>query len=164
MSEPEHIEESPVGWVRDHIDTYLETDGRQGHILQGRPTLLMTIRGRKSGVLRRTGATYGTDGDDFIIIDSNGGSANTPEWSLNLRVIPELDIRVGSAVMRALAVFTIGDERQRLWNMMLQVEELLPMMQARTRRRFSVIRLRPIKDPTHDPLANPTDPDHEQAA
>ena len=55
----EQITESPIGWVNRHVQQYLETDGVKGHHFHGYDALLLTTRGRKSGVLRRTALYYG---------------------------------------------------------------------------------------------------------
>ena len=47
-SEPTIID-SPSDWVADHIRQYVETNGEEGHIWRGVPTLLLTVTGRKSG-------------------------------------------------------------------------------------------------------------------
>ena len=57
-SEPTIID-SPSDWVADHIRLYVETNGEEGHIWRGVPTLLLTVTGRKSGALRRTALIYG---------------------------------------------------------------------------------------------------------
>ncbi|MFM8001069.1 MAG: nitroreductase/quinone reductase family protein, partial [Actinomycetota bacterium] len=49
----EKIIDSPIDWVKDHIREYVESNGSQGHIWRGVPTLLLTTTGRKSGELRR---------------------------------------------------------------------------------------------------------------
>ena len=67
-----------------HVCRYVETDGRSGHKWNGRQTLLLTIRGRKSGKLRRTALIYGQDGDRYLLVASNGGARNHLFWYLNL--------------------------------------------------------------------------------
>jgi hypothetical protein len=64
------VRDSPVGWVNEHTKRYVESDGKDGHYLHGLPTLLLTTVGRRTGERRRTGATYGTRGADYIVIAS----------------------------------------------------------------------------------------------
>jgi hypothetical protein len=71
-SEPTIID-SPSDWVADHIRQYVETNGEEGHIWRGVPTLLLTVTGRKSGALRRTALIYGRIGNDYVIVASKGG-------------------------------------------------------------------------------------------
>jgi hypothetical protein len=77
MTQPENEEQvfdSPTGWVRSHIREYVESDGKQGHLWRGYPTLLLTTRGRKSGKLRRTALIYGRDGKNYLLVASKGSS------------------------------------------------------------------------------------------
>ena len=54
-------------WAVDHMNRYLETDGEDGHIWRGVPTLLLTTLGRSSGEQRMLPLIYGKDGDDHIM-------------------------------------------------------------------------------------------------
>ncbi|HCR70831.1 MAG TPA: nitroreductase family deazaflavin-dependent oxidoreductase, partial [Anaerolineae bacterium] len=83
MPSKKQLTDSPKGWVAKHIQDYINTDGKKGHKWNGHLTLLLTTRGRKSGVLRRTALIYGTDGDNYLLVASNGGSDSHPNWYLN---------------------------------------------------------------------------------
>ena len=74
----EVVVDSPTEWVAEHIHRYVESDGAEGHEWRGVPTLLLTTRGRKSGVLRRTALIYGRDGDNVVIVASKGGAPESP--------------------------------------------------------------------------------------
>ena len=82
--------DSPQGWVADHVKRYIETNGEDGHLWRGAPTLILTTLGRRSGKPRRLALIYGTDGDRYIVVASKGGAAKHPEWYLNLRDNPEV--------------------------------------------------------------------------
>ncbi|CAN5673720.1 hypothetical protein BH18ACT6_BH18ACT6_09550 [soil metagenome] len=51
---PDKVYDSPKGWVAQHINDYVKSNGKKGYIWRGVPTLLLTTRGRKTGNLRRT--------------------------------------------------------------------------------------------------------------
>ena len=70
-AEPEVVD-SPTEWVADHIKRYVDTDGAEGHEWRGVPTLLLTTKGRKSGLLRRSALIYGRDGDSLLLVASVG--------------------------------------------------------------------------------------------
>lgn len=118
MQPLEEVFDSPVGWVNKHIREYVESEGEKGHDWRGYPTLLLTTRGRKSGSRRRTALIYGTDGQDFIVIASNGGSASHPLWYLNLVEEPQVEVQVGAEIFAARAREASGDEKERLWRVM----------------------------------------------
>src|SRR5689334_4191184 len=51
--------DSATGWVKDHVHRYIETNGEDGHMWRGAPTLILTTVGRKSGKARRQALIYG---------------------------------------------------------------------------------------------------------
>lgn len=93
----EIIHDSPVGWIASHIKRYVETDGSFGHEWHpGVFSLLITTKGRKTGRLHRTGLIYGMDQNRFIIVASNGGRSNHPNWYLNLKKNSEVFLHLVS--------------------------------------------------------------------
>jgi deazaflavin-dependent oxidoreductase (nitroreductase family) len=115
------IHDSPTGWVAKHIRSYVESDGRKGHQYYGTPTLLLTTRGRRSGLLRRTALIYGRDGDNYLVVASNGGSPHHPAWYLNLVAEPEVHVQVRGDRFRARARTAGADERPALWRTMASI-------------------------------------------
>src|SRR5205085_11520379 len=83
MAAQEEPVDSPVGWVAAHIARYVATNGEEGHLWNGVPTLLLTTRGPRSGQPRRTALIYGRDGDRYLVVASKGGAAAHPLWYLN---------------------------------------------------------------------------------
>jgi len=79
-----------------HQATYETSRGLLGHrLLFGMPTLLLRTTGRKSGLTRTTALVYGRDGDDLLVVGSNGGAPKSPHWVLNLEADPEVEVQVG---------------------------------------------------------------------
>jgi deazaflavin-dependent oxidoreductase (nitroreductase family) len=139
MADQDEIHDSPTGWVADHIRSYVESDGRTGHQWRGLPTLLLTTRGRKSGKLRRTALIYGKDGDNVIVVASRGGHKNHPSWYLNLAENPEVQVQVGAEKFSARARTATGDEKARLWPMMVSIFPTYEQYQAKTEREIPVV-------------------------
>ncbi|NJC11161.1 deazaflavin-dependent oxidoreductase (nitroreductase family) [Micromonospora profundi] len=135
----ETIEDSPVGWVASHIRRYVETDGADGGTFHGVPSLLLTTRGRRSGKLRRTALMYGRDGDDHVLVASNGGSARHPAWYLNLSADPRVDIQVGAERFAARARTATAEERVRLWPVMTEVFPTYARYEKETDREIPVV-------------------------
>jgi deazaflavin-dependent oxidoreductase (nitroreductase family) len=121
MSETEPISDSTTGWVADHIQKYVESNGEKGHIWRGIPTLLLVTRGRKSGTLRRSALIYGEDDGRHLVVASNGAAKNNPSWYLNLVANPEVDLQVGSEKFRAIARTATAEEKPRLWEIMAKI-------------------------------------------
>ncbi|MFL5732666.1 MAG: nitroreductase family deazaflavin-dependent oxidoreductase [Chloroflexia bacterium] len=135
----EEILDSPVGWVGKHVRTYVESGGEQGHRYAGYDSLLLTTRGRKTGKLRRTALYYGRDGDRYVLVASNGGSAHHPLWYLNLLEEPEVEVQVGKEVFRARARPATEQEKPRLWKMMARIFPRYDLYQGKTGREIPVV-------------------------
>jgi deazaflavin-dependent oxidoreductase (nitroreductase family) len=139
----EQIHDSPVGWVSDHIDRYVSSDGENGHRWRGTDTLLLTTRGRKTGKLRRSALIYGTDGDDYVVVASKGGAENHPAWYLNLVDEPRVLIQVGPDVMEGTVHTVTGERRERLWKQMVSIWPDYENYQKRTKREIPVVVIEP---------------------
>ncbi|MEU7845579.1 nitroreductase family deazaflavin-dependent oxidoreductase [Micromonospora sp. NPDC049114] len=135
----ETIEDSPVGWVASHVRRYVETDGADGGTFHGIPSLLLTTRGRRSGALRRTALMYGRDGDNYLLVASNGGASRHPAWYLNLSADPRVEIQVGAERFAAHARTASTEERARLWPVMTKVFPTYARYQKGTDREIPVI-------------------------
>ncbi|WP_244295881.1 nitroreductase family deazaflavin-dependent oxidoreductase [Micromonospora orduensis] len=135
----EPIEDSPVGWVAKHIQRYVDSDGADGGTYHGYPALLLTTRGRRSGKLRRTALIYGRDGDNHLLVASNGGSAQHPAWYLNLSADPTVEIQVGGERFPGRARTATAEERARLWSVMTEVFPTYDRYQKDTDREIPVV-------------------------
>jgi deazaflavin-dependent oxidoreductase (nitroreductase family) len=139
MAQDDNIQDSPVGWVAKHIRTYLETDGKKGHLYQGMPTLLLTTRGRKSGLMRRTALIYGQEGDRTLLVASNGGSAEHPAWYLNLVADDVVEVQIEAEKFSARARIATPEEKPALWNIMVAIFPQYKSYQKKAGRDIPVI-------------------------
>lgn len=135
----EDVVDSPTGWVAKHIRRYVETGGEKGHDFQGVPTLLLTTRGRKSGVLRRTALIYGTDGDRYVVVASNGGAADHPGWYRNLAADPEVRLQVRAETFTGRARTATVGEKPALWRRMAEIFPTYDSYQKKTDREIPVV-------------------------
>jgi len=115
------IIDSPIGWVAKHTREYVATDGRKGHKWSGVRCLVLTTTGRRSGLKRRTTLIYGTDGDSFFVVGSNGGKKDDPQWCYNLSADPHVHVQVAAEKFDAVARVATGDERKQVWRMMVEI-------------------------------------------
>jgi len=79
------------------------------------PVLLLTTTGRKSGKPRTTPLTFFHDGDDLVVIASNGGSDRAPDWWLNLQHDPHAVVEIGGNERNVTARAARPEQRERLW-------------------------------------------------
>jgi deazaflavin-dependent oxidoreductase (nitroreductase family) len=116
-----------------HVERYRETNGEVGHIWKrGSKTLLLTTKGRKTGKQTTTPLIYERTGDGYVIVASKGGAPEHPGWYRNLTKDSEVEVQVKDDVFPARARTAEGEERERLWN--------LVMPARRYRRRVTVRR------------------------
>jgi len=134
------VQDSPVGWVKDHIDRYIASGGKEGHEFQpGVHALLLTTTGRKSGEAKRTALIYQPDGDSYVIVASKGGAQSHPVWYLNLLADPNARIQVGPDEFAVRARTASAEERPRLWDLMNEVWPSYAEYQTKTDREIPVI-------------------------
>ena len=84
-------------------------------VVPGVPSLVMEVRGAKSGAIRRIPLVYGTDGDDIVLIASNGGNPRHPAWFHNVRANPDVTLFLRGRTGEYRARVAQGAERERLW-------------------------------------------------
>lgn len=96
------------------IAEFRATGGQVGGRFGGRPMLLLTTTGARSGQPRVTPLNYSTDGDHIVVIASKGGSPTHPDWYRNLVAHPEVTIELGRETFRARATTAGEPERSRL--------------------------------------------------
>ena len=108
------MHDNPTGWVRAHIRRYDASGGRYN----GRESLLITTRGRRTGKLRRTALYYGRDGGRYVLVATG---RREPSWYLNVLAGPAVVLQVGADSFAALAQPAEPGERARLWELMVRV-------------------------------------------
>jgi deazaflavin-dependent oxidoreductase (nitroreductase family) len=117
-----------------------------GGLLGGRvgrlPILLLTTTGRKSGRKRTMPLVYLPDGDNMVVIASNGGADQHPAWWLNLRANPKAEVQVGPATKEVVAAKAEGEERERLWRDVVELYHGYDEYRRMTKREIPVVILR----------------------
>jgi deazaflavin-dependent oxidoreductase (nitroreductase family) len=127
---------------RQLIEEFRVHRGKSGGPMEGRPLLLLTTTGAKSGQLRTMPVMYIPDGDRLLVIASNAGAATHPDWYRNLVAHPEVTVEVGNETFKAIAIVTEGSERQRLWTRVVELYPFFADHEAKTTRQIPVIVLR----------------------
>jgi deazaflavin-dependent oxidoreductase (nitroreductase family) len=131
--------DSALDWVADHTRRYVESDGTDGHLWNGVPTLVLTTTGRRSGQLRRNALIYGRDGEDYLIVGSRGGDDHDPLWYRNLVADPHVSVQVGADRFDATARTASGEEKGRWWPTMTAIWPAYDEYQAKTDRDIPVV-------------------------
>jgi deazaflavin-dependent oxidoreductase (nitroreductase family) len=135
---PEYIP-SPRQWVRDQVELYERSGGREGTTLRdtGLPVIIVTHTGHKTGAIRKTPVMRVKDGARYLLVGSVGGAPNNPVWVYNLRANPSVEIRDHTEVQK-MRVREVTDEaeRARLWKLAVAAFPPYGEYQAKTTRRI----------------------------
>lgn len=107
------------------------------------PTLLLEHTGRKSGRTLVSPLVYMEDGPDVIVVASQGGRDQHPQWYRNLVANPEAHIEIGSHRRPVRAVTASPQERTRLWPKLVETYADFDTYQAWADREIPVIVLQP---------------------
>src|SRR3954451_14753994 len=114
------VAEALTGQVlRFHQRLYVGSDGRVGHGMLGVPSLLLRTTGRRSGATRTNALIYARDGDDYLVVASNGGADQAPAWLHNLRAQPAVEVQIGRERQdaRARVVEPTDPDYERIWQL-----------------------------------------------
>jgi deazaflavin-dependent oxidoreductase (nitroreductase family) len=134
-------------WISDHVRVYRESGGADGHLWDGSsvgiprrlPCLLLTTIGRRSGEKRTSPVLYGTAGNAYVVIGSKGGADTHPNWYLNLRANPVVEVQVANDRFQARARVATGKERDQIWQTMIEEYSFFSEYQKKTKRQIPVI-------------------------
>ena len=115
----------------------------------GRPVLLLTTTGAKSGQPRLAPVVYSRDGEQYVIVASKGGAPTHPAWYLNLLANPVVTVEVGGETFELRATATEGAERDRLYEQHAAHSPSFAEYQRRTTRIIPVVVLERVlrRDP-----------------
>lgn len=133
-------------WVADQVELYERSGGTEGLTLRntGLPVIIVTTRGRKTGAIRKTPLMRVADGDNYILIASQGGAPKHPQWYYNLKADPFVEIRDKTEVYHMHVREVIDPvERERLWAIAVKAYPPYEEYQAKTRRLIPVFLAEP---------------------
>ena len=111
-------EPSPWQWVRDQVETYERTGGKEANTLMdtGMPIVIVTTRGNKSKKLRKTALMRVEHDGEYALIGSMGGAPKNPVWVYNVRADPDaVMIQDGPEPFDATVREVSGAERDAWW-------------------------------------------------
>lgn len=135
-------EPSPEQWVRDQVERYEATDGREAGTLRdtGRPVVVYTTRGRKSGLLRKTPLMRVEHDGRYLLVASKGGAPEHPVWYHNLTADPSaLMVQDGADRFDAVVRELSGDEREEWWQRAVAAFPSYAEYQVKTERQIPIL-------------------------
>lgn len=141
---PDNPIDNSAEWVAAHIRAIDEGDGKDSPEMRGAPLLLLTTKGAKSGLWRRTALIYGEDEGRFVIVASKGGHPNPPGWYINLVANPEVRLQVTGKDFHAKARTATPEEKPKLWDEMVAIWPDYANYQKKTDRDIPIVILEPM--------------------
>ncbi|HEX8991179.1 MAG TPA: nitroreductase family deazaflavin-dependent oxidoreductase [Anaerolineales bacterium] len=139
---------SPRQWVAEQVELYEGSEGTAGLTLRdtGLPVIIVTSRGRKTGAIRKTPLMRVEDGNNYILVASQGGAPQHPQWYHNLKTNPNVVIRDKTEV-HAMRVREVVDplERERLWRIAARAFPPYEEYQNKTNRIIPIFLAEPIE-------------------
>ncbi|WP_194829152.1 nitroreductase family deazaflavin-dependent oxidoreductase [Nocardia sp. XZ_19_231] len=106
---------STSDWAREQAETYENSGGAEGTSLQGKPVILLTTKGAKSGKLRKTPLMRVEHDGEYAVVASLGGAPKNPVWYYNIKADPHVELRDGTTTKDYTAREVVGDERAQWW-------------------------------------------------
>ena len=126
----------------EHVRQYEATGGKVGHDWNGTSCLILRVKGRKTGKLRKYPLIYGMDGNDWVLVASKGGAPENPGWYDNLVANPDCEIQVWDEVIPVVASTGSAEDKKRVWPAMTAQWPDYAKYQAGTPREIPVVLLR----------------------
>ncbi|MFD8259051.1 nitroreductase family deazaflavin-dependent oxidoreductase [Streptomyces griseoluteus] len=140
-------EPSPEQWVRDQVDLYESTGGREGNTLldTGLPVIILTTRGNRSGKLRKTPLMRVEHDGKYAVVASVGGAPKHPVWYFNVKADPTVELQDGPEKREMRARELNGDEKAQWWERAVAAFPPYAEYQEKTDREIPVFVLEPAE-------------------
>ncbi len=136
---------SRAAWARKQAETYEATGGTEAADLRGRPVIVLTSVGAKSGKLRKTALMRVEHDGVYAVVASLGGAPKHPVWYFNLRKEPHVELQDGPVKRDYLAREVTGDEKAIWWARAVETWPDYARYQQKTERQIPVFVLEPMR-------------------
>jgi F420H(2)-dependent quinone reductase len=137
-------EASPWDWVRKDADRILETGNTAGSEMKGKPVILLTTIGAKTGKIRKTPLMRVEHDGQYAIVASLGGAPKHPVWYYNVKAHPRVELQDGDVTKDYEAREVFGDEKTAWWDRAVAAWPDYAEYQTKTDRQIPLFVLTPI--------------------
>jgi deazaflavin-dependent oxidoreductase (nitroreductase family) len=138
---------STAGWARKQAEAYERSGGSDAADLRGRPVIVLTSVGAKTGKLRKTALMRVEHDGTYAVVASLGGAPKHPVWYFNLKANPHVELQDGPTKRDYLAREVSGDEKAIWWDRAVEAWPDYAKYQAKTQRIIPVFVLDPVDLP-----------------
>ena len=134
---------STAAWARKQAERYEATNGQEGGDLRGRPVIVLTTVGAKTGKLRKTALMRVEHEGVYAVVASLGGAPKHPVWYHNLKAHPHVELQDGAVKRDYDAREVTGDEKATWWERAVATWPDYAKYQTKTDRQIPVFVLEP---------------------
>ncbi|MEV3904429.1 nitroreductase family deazaflavin-dependent oxidoreductase [Mycobacterium sp. NPDC050551] len=138
-------EPSSSDWARENAEQYVASGGTEGTELKGRPVILLTTVGAKTGKLRKTPLMRVESNGEYAVVASLGGAPKHPVWYHNIKKNPRVELQDGPATRDYDAREVFGDEKAQWWERAVEAWPEYAEYQEKTDREIPVFVLTPAE-------------------
>ncbi|MFC7862152.1 nitroreductase family deazaflavin-dependent oxidoreductase [Arthrobacter koreensis] len=124
--------------ARDQAEEIESSGGTRGTTLGGRPVVLLTTKGAKSGKLRKTPLMRVEHDGDYAVVASMGGAPKHPVWYFNIKAHPHVELQDGPQKWEMTAREVTGEEKATWWKRAVEAYPPYADYQTRTDREIPV--------------------------
>lgn len=137
-------EPSTSDWARENAELYMSSGGTEGTELKGKPVVLLTTVGAKTGKIRKTPLMRVEHDGQYAVVASLGGAPNHPVWYHNITKNPRVELQDGTQSGDYTAREVYGEEKALWWRRAVEVWPDYADYQRKTEREIPVFVLTPI--------------------
>ena len=116
----------------------MESGGTDGTQMQGKPVILLTTVGAKTGKLRKTPLMRVEHDGEYAVVASLGGAPKNPVWYYNIKANPRVELQDGTETHDYQAREVVGDEKAAWWDRAVQAWPDYAKYQTKTERQIPV--------------------------
>ena len=138
-------EPSPSQFVRDQVETYERSGGAEGNTMMGKPVIILTTKGARSGKIRKTPLMRVEHDGTYAVVASMGGAPTHPVWYHNVAANPDVELQDGDNRKDYRAHEATGDERAQWWDRAVDAWPDYAEYQKKTDREIPVFVLEPVE-------------------
>ncbi|MEV8097115.1 nitroreductase family deazaflavin-dependent oxidoreductase [Kitasatospora sp. NPDC085879] len=137
-------EPSPEQWVRDQVELYESSGGKEGTTLRGMPVVLLSTLGARSGKVRKIPLMRVEHDGRYAVVASMGGAPRHPVWYHNVVANPLVELQDGPVRQDMAARELSGTEKAEWWDRAVAAFPDYAAYQQRTDREIPVFVLEPV--------------------
>jgi deazaflavin-dependent oxidoreductase (nitroreductase family) len=139
------FEPGTSAWSREQVELYESTNGEQRGDLRGKPVIVLTSVGARSGKLRKVALMRVEHDGVYAVVASLGGAAHNPDWYHNLKKNPHVELQDRATRRDYVAHEATGDEKATWWERAVEAFPDYERYQTKTSRQIPVFVLEPMR-------------------